>query len=104
MLNNIVIMGRFVRDPELRYTQNDKPVCNFTLAVPRDIDREQTDFIDCVAWNKTAEFVCNYFQKGKLTCVNGRLQIRDWTDRDGNKRTSAEVLADHVYFAGGKDG
>lgn len=104
MLNDITIMGRFVRDPEQRYTQTDKTVANFTLAVPRDADRDKTDFIDCVAWDKKADFVCNYFQKGQLAIVNGRLQIRSWEDKDGNKRTSAEVVANNVYFGGGKDG
>ena len=102
MLNNITIMGRMTRDPELRYTNSQKPVASFTLAVDRDYDRDTTDFIDCVAWNKTAEFVSKYFRKGSLAIASGRLQLRDWTDRDGNKRRNAEVLAEHVYFGEAK--
>lgn len=101
MLNNITLMGRLTRDPELRYTQSQTPVASFTLAVDRDFSRgeeKQTDFIDIVAWRQTAEFVSKYFQKGSMAVVNGRLQIRDWTDRDGNKRRSAEVVAENVYF------
>ena len=103
MLNHIVIMGRLTRDPELRYTQSQLPVTSFTLAVDRDYGsrdggEKQTDFIDCVAWRKTAEFVSKYFQKGSMAVVSGRLQIRDWTDREGNKRRSAEIVADNVYF------
>ena len=97
MLNKIVIMGRLTRDPELRQTQSQIPVASFTLAVDRDFG-EETDFIDCVAWRKTAEFVSNYFFKGKMAVVAGRLQIRKWEDKDGNKRKSAEVVADNVYF------
>ncbi|MBR2666994.1 MAG: single-stranded DNA-binding protein [Oscillospiraceae bacterium] len=103
MLNRIVLMGRLTRDPELRSTQSGIPVASFTLAVDRDFkNREtgekQTDFIDIVAWRNTAEFVSRYFTKGRMAVVEGRLQIRDWTDRDGNKRRSAEVVADNVYF------
>lgn len=103
MLNHIIIMGRLTRDPELRYTQSQTPVASFTLAVDRDFGsrdggEKQTDFIDCVAWRSTAEFVSKYFQKGSMAVVSGRLQIRDWTDRDGGKRRSAEVVADNVYF------
>ena len=102
MLNHIVIMGRLTRDPELRYTQSQIPVASFSVAVDRDrapqgADRE-TDFIDCVAWRHTAEFVSKYFAKGSMAVVSGRLQMRDWTDRDGNKRRSAEIVADNVYF------
>lgn len=103
MLNQIVLMGRFVRDPELRRTQNDRPVVNFTLAVDRDREQDgerQADFIPVTAWNGTAEFVEKYFSKGKMACVKGRLQIRKWEDKDGNKRETAEVAADSVYFAG----
>ena len=103
MLNHIVLMGRLTRDPELRYTQSQTPVASFTLAVDRDFggrdgSERQTDFIDVVAWRSTAEFVSKYFTKGSMAVVSGRLQIRDWTDRDGNKRRSAEVVADNVYF------
>lgn len=101
MLNKIVIMGRLTRDPELRQTQNQTPVASFTLAVDRDFG-EETDFIDCVAWRKTAEFVSNYFSKGKMAVVAGRLQIRKWEDKDGNNRKSAEVVADNVYFGDSK--
>ena len=100
MLNSVTLMGRLTRDPEIRYTQSNKPVCSFTLAVDRDKDKEQTDFIDCVAWNKTAEFVNQYFNKGKMACVRGRLQIRYWEDKNENKRESAEVICDSVYFGG----
>ena len=105
MLNHIVLMGRLTRDPELRYTQSQTPVASFSLAVDRDFGRgeeKQTDFIDCVAWRQTGEFVSKYFQKGSMAVVSGRLQIRDWTDRDGNKRRSAEVVADNVYFGDSK--
>ena len=101
MLNHIVIMGRLTRDPELRYTQSQIPVASFRVAVDRDFGRgeeRQTDFIDCVAWRSTGEFGSKYFQKGSMAGVSGRLQMRDWTDKDGNKRTSAEVVADNVYF------
>ena len=102
MLNTITIMGRLTRDPELRYTASQKPVASFTLAVDRDFGDKQTDFIDCVAWNKAAEFVQKYFHKGSMTVATGRLQLRDWTDKDGNKRRNAEVVADHVYFGESK--
>lgn len=102
MLNHIVIMGRLTRDPELRYTQNKTPVAAFTLAVDRDFGDKTTDFIDCVAWRQTAEFVSKYFTKGAMAAVSGRLQLRDWTDRDGGKRRSAEVIADSVYFGSSK--
>lgn len=107
MLNHITIMGRLTRDPELRYTQSQTPVASFTLAVDRDFasrdgGERQTDFIDCVAWRQTGEFVSKYFSKGSMAVVSGRLQIRDWTDRDGNKRRSAEVVADNVYFGESK--
>lgn len=105
MLNTITLMGRLTRDPELRYTQNQTPVASFTLAVDRDFSRgedRQTDFIDIVAWRQTAEFVSKYFSKGSMAVVQGRLQIRDWTDRDGNKRRSAEVVAENVYFGESK--
>lgn len=108
MLNHITIMGRLTRDPELRYTQTQKPVANFALAVDRDsknTDGEyDTDYIDCVAWNGTAEFINKYFFKGQMAIVSGRLQMRDWTDRDGNKRHSAEVVVGNIYFGGSKKG
>lgn len=107
MLNHIVIMGRLTRDPELRRTQNGTPVVSFSLAVDRDFKDKQTgeratDFIDVVAWRSTGEFVSKYFTKGRMAVVEGRLQIRDWTDKDGNKRRSAEVVADNVYFGDSK--
>ena len=103
MLNRIILMGRLTRDPELRHTQSGVSVASFTLAVDRDFkDRstgeKATDFIDIVAWRQTGEFVSKYLTKGRLAVVEGRLQLRDWTDRDGNKRRSAEVVADNVYF------
>ena len=105
MLNHIVLMGRLTRDPELRYTQSNTPVASFSLAVERDFgsrEERQTDFIDCVAWRSTAEFVSKYFQKGSMAAVSGRLQIRDWTDREGGQRRSAEVVVDNIYFGESK--
>ena len=106
MLNKIFIMGRLTRDPELRRTQSGTPVTSFSLAVDRDFKSQsgekETDFIDVVAWRSTAEFVAKYFTKGRMAVVEGRLQMRDWTDKDGNKRRSAEVVADNVYFGESK--
>ena len=106
MLNKIFIMGRLTRDPELRRTQNGTAVTSFTLAVDRDFKSQsgekETDFIDVVAWRTTAEFVAKYFSKGRMAVVEGRLQLRDWTDKDGNKRRNAEVLADNIYFGDAK--
>lgn len=107
MLNHITIMGRLTRDPELRHTQSGTPVAALTLAVDRDFkDKETgeraTDFIDVVAWRQTAEFVSRYFTKGRMAVVEGRLQLRSYTDRDGNKRRAAEVVADHAYFGDSK--
>lgn len=107
MLNKIIIMGRLTRDPELRRTGSGTAVTSFTLAVDRDFkDKDsgerQTDFIDVVAWRTTAEYVCKYFSKGRMAVVEGRLQIRDWTDKDGGKRKSAEILANSVYFGDSK--
>ena len=102
MLNHITIMGHLTRDPELRRTGTGVAVTSFTLAVDRDYAAEgqerETDFIDCVAWRQTGEFVSKYFTKGRMAVVSGRLQIRSWTDKDGNKRRTAEVVADNVYF------
>ena len=103
MLNRIIIMGRLTRDPELRHTQTGTAVASFTLAVDRDFKdkstgERSTDFIDVVAWRQTGEFVSRYFTKGRMAVVEGRLQIRDWTDKDGGKRRSAEIVADNVYF------
>lgn len=106
MLNRIIIMGRLTRDPELRRTQNSTAVASFTLAVDRDFKGEDgkraTDFIDIVAWRDAAEFVAKYFIKGRMAIVEGRLQLRDWKDKDGNARRSAEVIADNVYFGDSK--
>ena len=107
MLNRIIIMGRLVRDPELKTTQSGKSVTSFTLAVDRDFkDRESgeksTDFIDVVAWGVVAEFVCKYFAKGRMAVAEGRLQIREWKDKDGNNRRTAEIIAEHVYFGDSK--
>ena len=105
MLNRIVVMGRCGKDPEIRMTQKGTSVASVTLAVDRDYSADQnkeTDWIDVVAFGKTAEFVEKYFSKGQIAIVTGRLQIRKWEDKDGNKRRSAEILADHVYFGEGK--
>ena len=106
MLNKIILMGRLTRDPELRRTQSGTAVTSFSLAVDRDFKSQggekETDFIDVVAWRNTAEFVSRYFTKGRMAVVEGRLQIRDWTDRDGGKRRSAEVIAENVYFGDSK--
>ena len=106
MLNHIVLMGRLTRDPELRRTGSGIAVASFTLAVDRDYAAQgaekETDFVDIVAWRNTAEFVSRYFTKGRMAVVTGRLQIRNWTDKDGNKRRTAEVVADNVYFGESK--
>ena len=107
MLNHIVIMGRMVRDPELRSTQSGISVCSFTLACDRDFKakdsgEKETDFIDCVAWRSTAEFVSKYFTKGRMMAVEGRLQLRDWVDKEKNKRRSAEIQVSSAYFADSK--
>lgn len=103
MLNYIVLQGRFCKDPELRRTQSGTAVASFTLAVSRDFsDKDKADFIDVVAWKSTAEFVSKYFSKGRTAVVSGRLQMRDWTDKEGNKRRSAEVIAENVYFGDSK--
>ena len=107
MLNHIVIMGRLTRDPELRRTGSGIAVASFTVAVDRDFGgrdggEKETDFIDCVAWRQTGEFVSKYFTKGRMIVVSGRLQIRSWTDKDGNKRRTAEVVADNCYFGDSK--
>ena len=105
-LNRITIMGRLTRDPELRRTQSGAPVTSFTMAVDRDFKSQsgdkETDFIDVVAWRNTAEFAAKYFTKGRMAIASGRLQIRDWQDNNGNKRRSAEVIADSIYFGDSK--
>ena len=105
MLNHITIMGRLTRDPEMRATTSGTKVTAFTLAVDRDYSgskEKKTDFIDCIAWRNTAEFVKSYFSKGRMAVVSGRLQLRDWTANDGTKRRSAEVIAESVYFGDSK--
>lgn len=106
MLNRIILQGRLCKDPELRRTQSGTAVTSFTLAVDRDFKspggEKETDFIDIVAWRSTAEFVSKYFSKGRMAVVEGRIQIRDWTDKDGGKRRNAEVLANSVYFGDSK--
>ena len=106
MLNQITIMGRLTRDPELRRTGSGVAVASFTVAVDRDFGgqdgQKETDFIDCVAWRQTGEFVSKYFTKGRMIVVDGRLQIRSWTDKEGNKRRTAEVVAEHCYFGDSK--
>ena len=106
MLNRIIVMGRMTRDPELRRTNSGTAVASFTVAVDRDFKSQsgekETDFIDVVAWRNTAEFVSKYFSKGRMAVVEGRLQLRDWTDKDGNKRRTAEIVADSVYFGDSK--
>ena len=107
MLNHITIMGRLVRDPELRRTGSGVAVASFRVAVDRDfVSKEggerKADFIDCVAWRQTGEFISKYFTKGRMIVVDGRLEMRDWTDKDGNKRTSAEVVVANAYFGDSK--
>ena len=107
MLNHIVIMGRLVRDPELRRTGSGVAVASFRVAVdrdfaPKDGSERKADFIDCVAWRQTGEFISKYFTKGRMIIVDGRLEMRDWTDKDGNKRTSAEIVVANAYFGDSK--
>ena len=106
MLNHITAAGRLTKDPELRRTQNGVAVASFTIACDRDIKdasgNKQPDFIDCVAWRNTAEFVDKYFTRGRMVIVSGRLQTREWTDKNGNKRRNAEILAESVYFGDSK--
>lgn len=104
MLNTITIMGRFTKDPEMRRTQSGTGVASFTIACERDFPdkhsgEKETDFFDCVAWHKTAEFVDNYFSKGKMAVVSGRLQTRSYDDKNGNKRKVTEILVNNIYFA-----
>ncbi len=103
MLNMVALMGRLVADPELRHTQNQVPVTSFRIAVDRTYQQKgqerQADFLDIVAWRNTAEFVCRYFHKGQLVAVQGSIQTRKYTDRDGNNRTAFEIVADHAFFA-----
>lgn len=105
MLNKVILMGRLTADPEPRSTTSGTSVTSFTLAVNRDFKKDgqqETDFINCVAWKSTAEFICKYFQKGQQAAVDGSIQTRSYTDRDGNKRTAFEVVVENIYFAGSK--
>ena len=106
MLNHITLMGRLTRDPELRRTGSGTAVASFTIAVDRDFSgkdsEKKTDFIDCVAWRQTGEFISKYFTKGRMIVVDGRLEMRDWTDKDGNKRRSAEAIVENAYFGDSK--
>ena len=106
MLNRTCLMGRLTRDPELRNTQTGIPVCSFSIACDRNFKNangeRETDFFDCVAWRQTAEFVSRHFTKGRMAVVEGRLQIRDWTDKDGNKRRTTELIVDNAYFGDSK--
>lgn len=106
MLNKVIIMGRLTRDPELRRTQGGTAVTSFTMAVDRDFKSQsgekETDFIDVVAWRNTGEFAAKYLTKGRMAAVEGRIQARDWQDKDGNRRKTVEVVADNVYFADSK--
>lgn len=101
-LNIITVMGRITKDVELRRTANGTPVASFTVAVDRDFDKGNTDFIECVAWKKTAEFASKYFRKGSLAVVTGQLQMRDWEDKNGNKRRNAEIIVGSMYFGSNK--
>lgn len=105
MLNHIVVMGRLTRDPELRKTASGVSVTSFTVAVDRDFSQDgqkETDFLDVVAWRNTAEFAAKYFTKGRMAVISGRLQIRNWEDKEGNKRRTAEILAENIYFGDSK--
>ena len=102
MLNKVCLMGRLVNEPELKQTQSGKAVCSFALAVNREFNRKETDFIDIVAWEKTAEFVSKWFHKGQLVVVCGRIQARNWEDKSGAKRKAIEVVSENVYFAESK--
>lgn len=105
MLNKVILMGRLVRDPEIRAVGNGTNAANFTLAVERDYAKDgqkETDFIDCVAFRQTADFISKYFTKGRMMAVSGRLQLRNWTDKEGNKRRNAEIIVDNAYFADSK--
>lgn len=108
MLNRVIIMGRLTADPELRNTQSGTAVASFSLAVDRDFKGQdgerETDFVSCVAWRNTASFASKYFSKGQMACVEGRLQVRDWSDKDGAKRRTTEVVVENLYFAGSRPG
>ena len=101
-MNKVILIGRLTKDPEIRYTQTSKAVANFTIAVSRRFKKDEADFINCVAWDKTAEFISKYFSKGSMIAVVGRIQTRTWEDSEGKKRYVTEVIVDEVYFAGSK--
>ena len=101
-MNKVILMGRLTKDPEIRYTQNNRAVCNFTLAVNRRFNADEADFINCQAWEKTAEFITKYFGKGNLLAIVGRIQTRTWDDNEGKKRYITEVIVDEAYFTGSK--
>jgi single-strand DNA-binding protein len=103
MLNTAIIMGRLVRDPEERKTSDGKTVCSFCVAVNDEYRKDMTYFLDIIAWNKTAEFICKYFRKGSMIAVQGKLTTRVWEDKNGNKRKETEIVADNVSFCGGKN-
>lgn len=103
MYNRAIIIGRLTKEPELKQTTGGKSVCSFTVAVNRRYSREETDFLDCVAWQRTAEFLCRYFHKGGAIGVEGAIQTRKYEDRNGNQRTTVEIVADNVSFVGGKE-
>ena len=102
MLNRVSLMGRLTRNPELRHTQSGKSVVSFSIAVDRDFEKNATDFLDVVAWENTADFVSRYFAKGRMAVICGRLQTREWQDRDGGKRKTTEIVAENVYFGDSK--
>lgn len=99
----MIIKGRMARDPELKTTNSGKSVCNFSVAVSRNFDRELVDFFECVAWNKKAEFICKYFIKGQEILIDGEMQSRRYTDKNGNNRTAWELIANDVDFCGNKN-
>lgn len=101
-MNNVNLMGRLTKDPELRRTESGNAVTRFTMAVNRNYDRNKADFINCTAFKGTGEFIDKYFKKGEMIAISGRLQIDDYTDKDGNKRTSANVIVNNAYFCGSK--
>lgn len=99
-MNKVILIGRLTKDPEIRYTQNNRAVCNFTLAVNRRFNADEADFINCQAWEKTAEFITKYFGKGNLLAIVGRIQTRTWDDEDGKRHYVTEVVAEEAYFTG----
>ena len=102
-MNNVVIMGRLTKDAEERKTNSGKSVCSFCVAIDDRFDRDKTHFVDVIAWNKTAEFICKYFHKGSMIAIVGRLTTRTWEDKNGSKHKAVEIVADEVSFCGGKN-